>query len=561
LIKERPREPQAHLTYAKLFVYRAEQEKYCEELACVNHRPGKNSLDIRSYEQFKQEIVATANLASSDEIERWKARGELIFYPTDKNIQMLKEVATTPDDHAAILSAIRQSGSEIDEPQNLNVGLLNPSYLIQLAYYYLKHDPVEGFNIARRIVDSQPVNPLVHVILTKLAQANESLESAYQYLKAALNIWEDEPRWHAEAAILAHTIGNDVDAVHHWEKALALEPEEAEYAIQLGHVYLARGKYREAIDKLNRAISCKPEDWNLWFMLASAYLKAGQLKEALDSSERSLKLNPSSARTLKQSGEIALGLDDKPKAFEYARGAVRIEPKNVEALILLSTVLERQGKPQDALAVLEHSINMIGKDNKLLMERARLVMETSGPRSALPFWEALSESDPENIEVLKMLSKAQIADGNLEQAENILHQALRLESNQPDIYLVMGKLQRKLGNLDKAIFYFNETINLEPSNVEGYIELALSYQERREYLQALNFYQQAIKISPNDDRPYYQAALVMREIKDYVGAEAMLRRAAKLSPDDLSVRRQLSAVIALNLVHNAREVTPFYEKR
>ena len=46
----------------------------------------------------------------------------------------------------------------------------------------------------------------------------------------------------------------------------------------------------------------------------------------------------------------------------------------------------------------------------------------------------------------------------------------------------------------------------------------------------------------------------MRELKDYVGAEAMLRRAAELSPQDLNIRRQLGAVIALNLVHNSQEV-------
>ncbi|MEN4099337.1 MAG: hypothetical protein ROW52_05395, partial [Anaerolineaceae bacterium] len=63
--------------------------------------------------------------------------------------------------------------------------------------------------------------------------------------------------------------------------------------------------------------------------------------------------------------------------------------------------------------------------------------------------------------------------------------------------------------------------------------------------------QQAIEIAPNDPRPYYQSALIMREGKDYVGAEAMLRKASKLAPNDVSIRRQLGAIIALNLVHTA----------
>ena len=41
--------------------------------------------------------------------------------------------------------------------------------------------------------------------------------------------------------------------------------------------------------------------------------------------------------------------------------------------------------------------------------------------------------------------------------------------------------------------------------------------------------------------------------KDYAGSEAMLRRAVDLSPNDSVMRRQLVAIIALNLVHNKQE--------
>jgi hypothetical protein len=35
----------------------------------------------------------------------------------------------------------------------------------------------------------------------------------------------------------------------------------------------------------------------------------------------------------------------------------------------------------------------------------------------------------------------------------------------------------------------------------------------------------------------------------------MLRQAAELAPEDLNIRRQLAAIIALNLVHNAQEAS------
>ncbi len=46
---------------------------------------------------------------------------------------------------------------------------------------------------------------------------------------------------------------------------------------------------------------------------------------------------------------------------------------------------------------------------------------------------------------------------------------------------------------------------------------------------------------------------MLKEAKDYTGTEALLRKSAQLAPDDVNIKRQLGAVIALNLVHNAQE--------
>ena len=56
-----------------------------------------------------------------------------------------------------------------------------------------------------------------------------------------------------------------------------------------------------------------------------------------------------------------------------------------------------------------------------------------------------------------------------------------------------------------------------------------------------------------DPRPYLQASAAYKESRDYRNAEYMLRQAAQLSPSDQSIRRQLAAIVALNLVNNLQE--------
>jgi len=88
--------------------------------------------------------------------------------------------------------------------------------------------------------------------------------------------------------------------------------------------------------------------------------------------------------------------------------------------------------------------------------------------------------------------------------------------------------------------------------LEPYLELGLARKERREYQQALQIFEQATSIAPDDPRAVYQAGLAFKESKDYKSSETMLRRAVNLAPHDLNIRRQLAAVVALNLVHNPR---------
>jgi Flp pilus assembly protein TadD len=62
-------------------------------------------------------------------------------------------------------------------------------------------------------------------------------------------------------------------------------------------------------------------------------------------------------------------------------------------------------------------------------------------------------------------------------------------------------------------------------------------------------------MQPKDLQALLAAANLMRSAKDYGKAESLLRRAAEISPNDLNVRRQLGAVIALNLVESSQEAS------
>jgi tetratricopeptide (TPR) repeat protein len=125
---------------------------------------------------------------------------------------------------------------------------------------------------------------------------------------------------------------------------------------------------------------------------------------------------------------------------------------------------------------------------------------------------------------------------------------------QAELHRLLGVLSGRTGQLDSAIHHLDQAIRLAPAGVDSYLELGQVYQKQRQYMKAQQVYQQAMAAAPSDYRSFYQSGLVLKDNKDYLGSESMLRRAADLAPENVTIRRQLAAVVALNLVHNPRSV-------
>jgi Flp pilus assembly protein TadD len=159
-----------------------------------------------------------------------------------------------------------------------------------------------------------------------------------------------------------------------------------------------------------------------------------------------------------------------------------------------------------------------------------------------------------NVEVLDELARVQIQVHDDEAAEASVLKAMQLQPDRPGLPLILGNIAARAGQLDQAVQYLSKAMHQTPDEINPYLDLGQAYFQRREFLQALKIYQEAMHKFTSDSRPYSLAAAAMRENKDYTGAETMLRRAAELAPDDLLLRRQLGAIIALNLVQNSQEV-------
>jgi tetratricopeptide (TPR) repeat protein len=551
--EEKPNDPRGPYELGKAFILAAERAQDCRLLNCIAHSPGEELLSETTYDRYKSLMEQAIIMTQSQDAIRWMARGELAFVKHLDTVKEFGRYKNNGNDIAGVVRALRNNEQWPSAVLAAQQALEDVEVQFQLGLGYLDEDPEKGLEMISALLDKLPRQPLMRRRASLLALKSTRIEQAFNYLEESLACWPDEPIWQAEAAELADQIGNLAKVASHWKTAAHLSPANSTYALSLGQTYARLGRYDEAVEALDRAARLVPDHLTAWLELAEAAKMAGMLSHAMDAAQKAIEIGEGDVRGVLLTSEIAREMGDAASAAEYARLALRREPANPKAVLALSQSMTQLGAENEALAVIEEKLSEVTPSFSLLLERARLVYRLKGALGASGLFVKLAQSNPESSDVLAMLAKIQLEAGDKKGAELSALKSLRLNPEQPELSMMLGSIERELGQLDQAVFYLSEAVRLQPHNAEGYLELGQAYLDRREHGAALQAFRGAIQSNPGDKRGYSQAAAIFKDSKDYLSAEKMLQHAANLDPDDLQIRRQLIAVMALNLIHKSQE--------
>lgn len=549
-----PYERRALLRNVRMIVRLREVRDLAMELKAVRHAPDQKVLAAASEEKFDELMRRLENLSNAEEVERWGVRGSMIFRSSFERIRAFAKNATRGDDLAALLAALRRTRNYAGAVQMGQKHALEPKLLLEYGLSLQKIVPQKGVESLQQAILHQPNDPLLLAGLASVEQEAGAYPEAFLAIEGALELWPDEPEWHAWAAQLAELLQQRADAVQHWEQAAHLVPEKLDYSLALGKAYLNNQEVTAAIAWLENISQGAGEQGQVWLLLSQAYQQGQAWQEALQASDRAAAVDRYSAEPVLQSGRISLAMGNQKKAMECADLALKRAPGDPDCILFLCDVYKAAGKNLEALRIVEEALNGGQVSSALRLEHAKLIYGLKGANESVPLLLALSETFPDDAKILGMLAKVQLELGHTQEAGINAYHALKLDGNLQGLSFLIGRLKREEGQLDQAVHFFSEAVRQYPQDLEAYIALGETHLARRENGLALQTFQKAMKIAPQDYRLYYKAGVILRDQKDYMNAEAMMRRASELAPGDVNIRRQLGAIVTLNLVHNPREV-------
>lgn len=537
--------------FMKVIVTTLENAQSGRELGIKVHAPSDQNLTLARQELAEVQTVLEGS--SLSEARRWSLRGKLVLEPNAANIRALAMIPPQPGDIIAMMGALHTMGDDTTAVQVAKKFEGHPQVMVKLAQCLESSDKNAALAANSRALQIIEAQPDAWVARSMLEEQLGEKENAIQSMENALSYWPEETGWHIRAAKLWQAAGDVKKAVGHLNTASGQEKENTDLQYQIGSSYLSLGQTSEAIQILETASSQDMNRSDILETLADAYYKVGNVEKALKTAEYASVANPFTVKPLLLTGEIALEKGETSRALEYARHAISRNEKNADAITFLAKVLLKKGDKTQALAALEKAAASDEATLDLMLKHAHLVREIKGAADSRSIFQGLVKKYPQNTELHHLLAEAQLECGDKVAAEETARQSLRIDGNQPDLHGFLGKLKLENGNLDQAIHHFTEQISLDKAQMNGYLNLAKVYQQQREFHKALDTLQQAIEADPQDARAFLSAAGLLKDAKDYASAEVMLRKAAAIDPRDVNIKRQLGAVIALNLVHKSQQ--------
>jgi len=592
-----PFEPLAFAKLARALVLRAEYQHLCRQLNLQAHAVGESASSEHAFGQFEAAILAATRSLDSirdtildtnhyqDFLAIWLARGQAVFQPSLEHAKALTDLSPTPANKAAYLAALRASGAwkqaaktalaiydAADAAKAADAEqITHPELWGQIALAITREDHDLASQAAQTALDNairsaHPNYAIFHALKANVAHRVGDQDAQLEATQALLSVWEDEPYWYTQAADLLinnhERLGESAiqDAIAYLDKAAQLEPLKVSHHQKLGEVHLAAEHIDAAIRSFKRATTLAPEDPQPWLSLAEIFQTNGELRQAEKCAKQALQLSPEIPGPHLILAEIALKHGRPQDTQQHVEKVLQIKPGEPQALLLEADALILMNKHAEALTALETATARILPTTDLLLKTVELKRHVHGEKAALESLNNLAAQHPEEPQILVAQAQALAEAGDTQQAIQAAQRVLQVSGEELSaedkarLLHTLGLLLGRNGQLDQAVQHLSEAINHMPDWVDPYIELGRTYHKRRQYDLALQTYQQAIAISPGDPRAYHRAGLTLKETKDYPNAEMMLRKAAQLTPVDIGIQRQLAAIVALNLVHNPKNV-------
>ena len=306
-------------------------------------------------------------------------------------------------------------------------------------------------------------------LIIKLIKENK-FEEAHKYV--LLNLRQDSN--HIESlyfgSVCARYLKNYQQSNDYLERLLALSPDMGRAYQELGHLSRDRGNLELAAGYYRQACEMNPALISSWQFLYDYYKDIGK-KDASNHALEQLENLKSLPNTLLYISQI-LYEGKLSEAEKMCRDFLKKDPKNTEAMSILSEIASKLGYLEDAEFLLENAVNFEPNNSELRKKYLIILRKRQKFSKAMIQAEYLCKTFPKNLSFKAQMAIEIMQNGDYEKAIEIFDSILKKAPNDPNTLTSKGHALKTFGNNIDAIESYKLAHKVKPDHGEDYFSLA-----------------------------------------------------------------------------------------
>lgn len=332
-------------------------------------------------------------------------------------------------------------------------------------------------------------------------------------------------------------MGRDREALEVSQRALELNPKDAYVYHNLGALSSRLGAHERAILHYQRAVELAPEMAEGHVGLAGSYYQLGDYVNALYYYSQAYQNAPDNPEIVRGFGVTLMHTGQLPKAVYYLRQALELRPDWPEARMELGESLRRMGEDRDAMTELLKALRMKQRPEGLV-SLGRIHLKYGEPRKALVHLQQALKLGPRYAPAHHALGLVQAAIKSWPEAVRHLENAYRYSPDDPEIALDYAWAEVEAGkDLDHAYRLASAVRVKDPNQPRAFDVMGWCLHRQGKYAAAREELEKARTLvelketpAPGDAVIYEHLAETYAALKDSMMSREMFSRALELDP-------------------------------
>lgn len=279
-----------------------------------------------------------------------------------------------------------------------------------------------------------------------------------------------------------------------------------------------------------------------------AMLNRGALPEARAEFLRCSELDPTHAMSRYYLGQTYLfegKLDEARVCLEHS---LALEPGLANAELLLGLLAELEINPVEALGHFRKAHHVNPSCGLALYYAAEMLRRLREFGEATRVYQALHESDPEDVAPRYYLAQVEEERGHAERAGELLRSITQDHPQFPAGHRTLGDLLRRQGDKEGAAKAYRRYAEVAPQQAEAHLKLGAVLAELGIAAPAREALERALELREDLAEAHYQLGILMyAEFGQPEQAVHHLDRAVSLNPSDPSARLILNELRFINM--------------